>query len=260
MHSRVELRRMGTLAATSAALRSGAARERSAPTEASTNETLDVVAAALDSLTSATLDYMHTLIRDDHQMWSDLHTETQALGPIGVMQITRDQSQLLTMLVRLAGARTAVEVGTFTGASAIAIARGLPADGHVISCDIDEQWTAIARKHWRLANVAERIDLRLGPAIETLRALPLDSRIDFAFIDADKGGYIAYYEEILKRMGQGGVVVLDNVFLEGAVFDPTNNAPLVRAMRAVNEHVCNDPRVDTALLTVADGLLVARVR
>jgi caffeoyl-CoA O-methyltransferase len=181
-----------------------------------------------------------------------------AAGPLAGMQIGPDQYALLTLLVRLVGARLAVEVGTFTGTSAVAIARGLADGGRLLCCDIDEEWTAIARRHWAAAGLADRIDLRLGPAIETLGALPADPPIDFAFIDADKGGYLDYYEAVLTRMRPGGLLVADNVLWSGRVVDPEATDGDTEAIRRFNDHVRSDPRTDTVMLAVGDGITLCR--
>src|SRR2546428_8779748 len=150
----------------------------------------------------------------------DLAAETAALGRISIMQIAVEQGAFLTFLARLLGARRAVEVGTFTGYSAISIARGLAPDGRLLCCDLNEEWAAIARRYFARAGLSERITLRIAPAIETLRALPPAPEIDLAFIDADKTGYRAYYEELLPRLRAGGVIGFDNVLSGGSVADP----------------------------------------
>jgi caffeoyl-CoA O-methyltransferase len=174
------------------------------------------------------------------------------------MQISHDEGELLTMLVRLVGARQAVEVGTFTGYSSICIARGLPDDGRLLCCDVSEEWTSIARRYWERAGVADRIDLRIAPALETLRALPSGRHLDFAFIDADKTGYAAYFEEIVPRVRPGGLIVLDNMLRDGRVLDPQNDDD--RAIDALNDALRADERVDVVLLPVRDGVSLARVR
>jgi caffeoyl-CoA O-methyltransferase len=189
----------------------------------------------------------------------DLAAETHRdLGGASGMQISHDEGELLTLLVRLVGARNAVEVGTFTGYSSICIARGLPADGRLLCCDVSEDYTAVARRYWERAGVADRIELRIAPALETLRGLPSDRSLDFAFIDADKTGYPAYYEEIVTRVRPGGLVVLDNMLRAGRVLDPQNDDD--RAIAALNEALVADDRVDVVLLPVRDGVSLARVR
>jgi len=185
---------------------------------------------------------------------------TNALGPISGMQIAPEQGALMTLLTRLVEARFAVEVGTFTGYSSICIARGLAPGGRLLCLDVSEEWTAIARTHWAAAGLDDRIELRLGPAAATLRELPKDPPIDLAFIDADKGGYRTYYDEIVERLRPGGLVLLDNVLWSGAVVDDANDEADTVAIRAVNDHVAADDRVDVVMLPIADGLTIARRR
>jgi caffeoyl-CoA O-methyltransferase len=185
---------------------------------------------------------------------------TQALGGISMMQISPDQGAFMTLLTRLLGARFAVEVGTFTGYSSICIARGLAEGGRLLCCDVSEDWTAVAREHWERAGVADRIDLVIAPAAETLAALPADPPIDLAFIDADKPGYRTYYEEIVPRLRPGGVVLLDNVLWSGNVADESVVDENTQAIRAINDHVAADDRVEAVMLPIADGLTICRKR
>ena len=175
------------------------------------------------------------------------------------MQVAEEQGPLLAFLVRLVGARKVVEVGTFTGLSSLSMARALPLDGTLITCDISEEYTAYAREAWAKAGVADRIDLRIAPAVETLRALPATADVDLAFLDADKEGYIAYWEELVPRMRPGGLIVVDNVLFHGQVGDPDATGPAA-AIRAFNDHVLADGRMESVMLTVADGLTLARRR
>ncbi|MEU1370571.1 O-methyltransferase [Streptomyces sp. NPDC005803] len=175
------------------------------------------------------------------------------------MQSAEEQGPLLAFLVRLTGARHIVEVGTFTGFSALAMAQALPAGGRLIACDISEEWTAYARKAWAKAGVADRIELRIAPALDTLRAMPAEPHIDFAYLDADKGNYIAYWEELVPRMRQGGVITTDNVLFHGGVTDPRATGGAA-AIKEFNNHVSADPRMDSVLLTVSDGLTLSRKR
>ena len=192
---------------------------------------------------------------------TDLAAETAAAFPDAAhMRVSHDEGRLLTMLVQLAGARTAVEVGVFTGYSAICIARGLPADGRLLACDVSPEWTALARTYWQRAGVADRIDLRIAPAAETLRALPVEPVIDFAFIDADKTGYPTYYEELLCRLRPGGLLVLDNVLQGGRVVEPRPDHPSVAAIQRLNDLVVADPRVESVMLPVRDGVTLIRKR
>jgi len=190
----------------------------------------------------------------------DLIAETARLGEVARMQIAPEQGALMTMLARLLGARRAVEVGTFTGYSALCIARGLAPDGHLLCCDRNETWTAIARRAWERAGVADRIELRLGPALDTLRDLPRTEHLDLGFIDADKPAYPDYYEELLLRLRPGGVVLVDNVLWGGAVLDERADDPDTRAIRAFNDHLRDDPRVEVVMVPVGDGLTIARKR
>ncbi len=212
------------------------------------------------SLTPALYEYLlaHNPPQDD--VLRDLAAETAALGPVSMMQIAVEQGAFLTMVARLIGARNAVEIGTFTGYSAISIARGLPADGRLLCCDVSEEWTAIARRYWSRAGLADRITLQLGPALETLRTLPATPAIDLAFIDADKPNYRHYYEAILERLRPNGLIIFDNVLWAGQVVDPHTTDESTVALRALNDLVTADPRVDAVMLPVADGLMLARKR
>ncbi len=195
----------------------------------------------------------------DDAVLRDLREETGGLEGAG-MQIAPDQGTLLRLLVSAIGARQAVEVGTFTGYSAICIARGLAPGGRLLCCDVSAEWTAIARRHWEKAGLLDRIELRLAPAAETLRALPLDPVLDFAFIDAHKAGYPVYYEELLRRLRPGGLIAVDNVLWGGAVVRPDNQDGDTNAIRRFNDAVVADDRVDSVMLGVADGLTLVRKR
>jgi caffeoyl-CoA O-methyltransferase len=197
---------------------------------------------------------------------TDLIAETQALGGIAAMQIAPEQGALMEMLARLVGATFAVEVGTFTGYSAMCIARGLTPGGRLLCCDVSEEWTNIARRYWDRAGVADRIELRIAPAVDTLRALPPLPLIDLAFIDADKPSYIAYFEELVPRLRPNGLLLVDNVLWSGRVVDRVGSEAdgeaddNTRALRAFNDHIAADERVDVVMLPVADGLTLARKR
>lgn len=175
-----------------------------------------------------------------------------------IMQIPHEQGALLTWLVRLVGAKNAVEVGTFTGYSALCIAQGLPDDGMLICCDVSDEYTNVGRPFWEEAGVAHKIDLRIAPAAETLAALPDDQFLDFAFIDADKEAQLGYYEEILERLRPGGVIVIDNTLLFGSVVDPDRDEPQVVAVQKQNAFIAADDRVETVMVNVADGLGLIR--
>lgn len=212
------------------------------------------------------------LLSDDLAAYVTAHTEpvdpvlarlterTLALGDVAGMQVGPDQSAFLTMLTRFAHVANAVEVGTFTGTSALCLARGLASGGRLLCCDVSETWTAIARDAWREAEVDDRIDLRVAPAIETLAALPSDPTIDLAFIDADKPGYLSYYEELVPRLRPGGWIVADNTLWSGRVVDPAATDADTEALRAYNDRAVSDDRVTTVLLAVADGLTISQRR
>ena len=206
--------------------------------------------------------YVGEAITKETPLQKRLRAETAKL-PMGMMQIGADQGALLALLVRLIGAKRTLEIGTFTGYSALSVAQALPEGGKVIACDVSEEWTSIARRYWREAGVADRIDLRLGPAEQTLKAL-LDAggagSIDFAFIDADKSGYDAYYELCLQLIRPNSLIAIDNVLWSGAVVDSKKRDADTAALRALNLKIRDDARVDSALLTVGDGLMLARKR
>ncbi len=189
-----------------------------------------------------------------------LRAETARLPEAG-MQIGPDEAALLAWLVRLTGARRALEIGTFTGLSALAVATALPADGRLVACDVSETWTGIARRYWAEAGIADRIELRLGPARDTLAGLLAAGgadTFDFAFIDADKPAYDLYYEACLRLVRPGGVIAIDNVLWGGAVADPRARDRDTRAIRALNRKVRDDPRVEACMLSVGDGVTLAR--
>lgn len=188
----------------------------------------------------------------------ELIEETRRLGGVSLMQIAPEQGAFMTLLARAIGARRAIEVGTFTGYSALCLARGLGPEGRLLCCDVSEDWTAIARRFWTQAGVADRIELRIGPAAETLAALPREPVFDLAFIDADKGGYPRYYEEILPRLRPGGLILVDNVLWFGRVADPAANDEATLQIRAFNEKLAADDRVERVLLPIGDGLTIAR--
>lgn len=189
-----------------------------------------------------------------------LAADTAAMGRISMMQIAPEQGALLTMLAKLIGAKLIVEVGTFTGYSAVCLARGLADGGRLICCDVSAEFTNRAVAAWHDAGVQDRVDLRIAPAAETLRAMPFNPQIDMAFIDADKTGYAVYYEEILERMRPGGLIVVDNVLWGGAIIDPKDNDRDTVALREFNDMVIADARVEVVMLPIADGLTLCRKR
>lgn len=187
---------------------------------------------------------------------ADLVARTEALGDVAGMQIGPDQTALMGVLARLTGARRAVEVGTFTGMSALAVARNLALGGRLVCCDVSEEWTAIGREAWEAAGVADRIELRIGPGAETL-ARDLfgdDEPIDLAFVDADKPGYVTYHDLLVPRLRPGGLLAVDNTLWGGQVVEADESDRNRTALRAYNDHALADERVDTVMLTVADGL------
>ena len=190
----------------------------------------------------------------------DLHAQTAALGDAAGMQIGDDEGQLLTMLARLIGARQAIEVGTFTGYSSLCIARGLAEGGSLLCCDVSEEWTAIGRAAWQRAGVGERIELRIAPALETLRMLPADPEVDLVFIDADKPNYPAYWDELVPRVRPGGLLLADNVLWSGEITNDSVTNANVDALREFNDKVAGDDRVEAIVLTAFDGLTIARKR
>jgi len=189
---------------------------------------------------------------------AELAAETAKLGPISLMQIAAEQGTFMAILAGAIGARSAVEVGTFTGYSALCVARALPADGRLLCCDVNQEWTSIGRRYWERAGVANKITLKLGPAAETLKGLPASHTFDFAFIDADKTSYAIYYEEILKRMRPSGLILIDNVLWNGAIVDEARQDADTTALRALNDFIAKDARVEAVMLAVADGLTIVR--
>jgi len=214
----------------------------------------------VDIVNPAVSDYLlaHCTPADD--LLRELAAETRGAFPDAAgMQVSHDEGELLTMLTRMVGARRAVEVGVFTGYSSICIARGMPGDGHLLACDVSEQYTSLARRYWKRAGLEERIELRIAPALDTLRALPADPVIDLAFIDADKGGYPLYYEELVTRLRPGGLLILDNMLYGGEVLAPAPSGG-ARAVSQLNETIVADARVESVLLPVRDGVTLARRR
>jgi len=209
---------------------------------------------------------VETYVRDRATRETDvarrLREETAEL-PMGTMQIGPDEAELLALVVRMIGARRAIEIGTFTGYSALAVASALPADGRLIACDVSEEWTRVAQRYWSEAGIASRIDLRLAPAAETLETLLTQygpGSFDFAFIDADKTGADHYYERCLVLLRAGGVIAVDNTLWSGAVADAKRRDRDTLALRRLNGKLRDDARVDACLLTVGDGVTLARKR
>jgi len=200
-------------------------------------------------------------LRDD-PLRQQLREET-ARDEMARMQIAPEQGQLLALLVKLAGARKALEIGVYTGYSALCVASALPAEGRLVACDINASWTAMAQRYWKEAGLYDRIELRLAPALETLDALIADGEsgsFDFAFIDADKENYAGYYERSLTLLRPGGLIAIDNTLWSGQVVDPAIQDADTRAIRAFNKALHRDTRVDISLVPIADGLTLALKR
>jgi predicted O-methyltransferase YrrM len=210
------------------------------------------------TLTDDLIGYVHRYGMREHPVLAALRERTAPL-PEHNMQIGPDQGAFMAMLVRLMGARRILEIGTFTGYSSTAMALALPADGRITCCDVSREWTDIAQQAWLDAGVAHLVELRLAPATETLAELD-DGSYDLAFIDADKPNYDAYYEGCLRVVRPGGLILIDNVLWSGEVSDPSVDSENVRAIRALNEKIAADERVDHVLLPLADGLTMARRR
>ena len=189
-----------------------------------------------------------------------LRAETTALGDISRMQISEDQASFMGLLVAAIGAKSAIEVGTFTGSSSLCVARALPPGGRLLCLDQSEEWTAIARKYWTKAGVQDRIELRLGSAIALLQALEADLIFDFAFLDADKLEYDAYYELVLPRVRPNGLILFDNMLDDGKVAAEPIEDARARSIDAMNKKLVQDPRVETVLLSIADGIQLCRKR
>jgi predicted O-methyltransferase YrrM len=194
---------------------------------------------------------------------TSLAARTADIGDLSVMMVPEEQAALMTMLTRILSARTVLDIGTFTGLSALSFARGVGTDGQVITCDVTEKWLGIAREHWERAGVADRIEFRLGPAAETLRDLPAGTVVDLAFLDADKENYTGYYEQLVPLLRPGGLLLVDNVLFNGYVLDP-DLAPegILRnsasALRGLNALLARDTRMETVMLPLSDGLTIAR--
>ncbi len=213
-----------------------------------------------EHLSQALHDYVIAHSTPPDEVLQDLAAETAARfsADDAGMQIGPDQGAFMTLLARLAGAAAAVEVGTFTGYSSICIARGLADGGRLLCCDISEEWTSVAREYWMRAGVADRIELRLGPAAQTLRSLPEGTSFDYAFIDADKTGYVEYWDLIVPMIRPGGLILVDNTLSHGRVVDLRLQDNSVQGIRRFNGHARADQRVELVLLPIGDGLTLAR--
>lgn len=210
-------------------------------------------------LNSQLYDYLCSVSLREPEILTQLRQET-AQHPLGRMQIAPEQGQFMTLLVQLMGAKKTLEIGVFTGYSALAVALALPPDGKLVACDINEEYTAIARRYWQLAGVADKIDLRIAPAQETLEQLIAQGEantFDFAFIDADKRSYESYFEQALALVRPGGLIAVDNVLWSGRVADPQVQDNRTKAMRVFNQKLHQDQRITLSLVAIADGLTLA---
>lgn len=204
-------------------------------------------------------DYLLSASLREPPLLQQLRQET-ANHPMSQMQIAPEQGQLMALLVQLIGAKKTLEVGVFTGYSSLAVALALPLDGKIVACDVSEEYTAIAQRYWQLAGVANKIDLRIASALETLDALLATGQantFDFAFIDADKSNYDNYYERSLQLIRQGGLIAIDNVLWSGQVADPAVQDTRTKAIRSLNDKLHQDDRISLSMLAIADGLTLA---
>ncbi|HXN15024.1 MAG TPA: class I SAM-dependent methyltransferase [Usitatibacter sp.] len=211
------------------------------------------------TLTEELYEYLLAHSLREHPVLRELREATAGI-PHAVMQIAPEQGQFMALLVRLLGARRTIEVGVFTGYSSLAVALALPPEGKIVACDVSAEWTAMAREFWIKAGVASKIDLRLAPALETLDSLLAsqgENRYDFAFIDADKGNYLAYYERCMRLVRPGGLIAVDNTLWSGYVAEPSRQDEDTRAIRAFNDQLHGDRRIELSMLPIADGLTLA---
>ncbi len=215
------------------------------------------------NLTDEIVDYLINVTVREPELLARLRAET-AEHPDGQMQISAEQGQFMRLLIEITGAYRAIEIGTFTGYSALCVALALPPEGELIACDVSEEYTAIARRYWQEAGVADKIDLRIAPALETIDALLAEGQaesFDFAFIDADKTNGDNYYERCLKLLRTGGLVAIDNALSAGRVVKPTDaESPVPGMMDALNRKISTDDRVTSSLVPIGDGLMIARKR
>jgi caffeoyl-CoA O-methyltransferase len=214
------------------------------------------------TLTDAIRDYLVAVTVHEPPLLARLRDETQRM-PSGGMQISPEQGRFMAFLVELLGVRRYLEVGVFTGYSSLAVALSMPPDGRIVACDRSEEWTSVARRYWQEAGVSDKVDLRIGFALDTLDELlekGARSSFDFVFIDADKEGALEYYERGLELLRKGGLFAFDNALWAGRVADPMNNEPSTLGVRALNQRASNDPRVSSTLVPIGDGLLLATKR
>ncbi|MGW7002916.1 O-methyltransferase [Streptomyces sp. NPDC054933] len=210
------------------------------------------------ALTTELYDYVVAHGTPPDAVLQEIEERTQEFGHYQIMQCVPEQGALLHMLTKLIGARKAIEVGTFTGYSSVCIGRGLPKDGQLLCCDVSEEWTRVARDAWEKAGLTDRIQLALGPALETLRSLPQEADVDIAFLDADKLNYWAYFEELLLRVRPNGLIIIDNTLFQGEVINPDTEHESARLVHAFNERLAADQRVEVVMLPIHDGVTLAR--
>ena len=213
-------------------------------------------------ITSLTQDLYRFMLRNrtaEDQLLGELRRETEEkVGALAGMMISEEQGLFLRILVAAIGARQVVEVGTFTGYSAACMAAALPPDGRLLCCDVSEEWTSIGAPHWRRSGLSDRIELRIAPALDTLRALPADPPVDFAFVDADKHNYVDYFEALLPKLRTNGLLAFDNVMWHNWMMDAANQDAETIGIREFNDHILGDPRIETVMLHVGDGLTLIR--
>lgn len=213
-------------------------------------------------ITSLTQDLYRFMLRNrtaEEPLLGELRRETeQRIGRLAGMMISEEQGLLLRILVAAIGAKRVVEVGTFTGYSAACMATALPADGRLVCCDVSQEWTSIGVPYWRRAGLSDRIDLRIAPALDTLRELPSQPPIDFAFVDADKDNYVAYFEALLPRLRPNGLLAFDNVMWHNWMMDAANQDAETIGIREFNDHILGDPRIETVMLHAGDGVTLIR--
>ncbi|MYC68626.1 MAG: SAM-dependent methyltransferase [Acidobacteriia bacterium] len=215
--------------------------------------------AKITSLTQDLYRFMLSNRTPEDQLLGELRRETEEkVGALAGMMISEEQGLFLRMLVAAMGAKQVVEVGTFTGYSAACMAAALPADGRLLCCDVSEEWTSIGARYWRRSGLSDRIDFRLAPALDTLRALPGDPPLDFAFVDADKDNYVAYFEALLPKLRTNGLLAFDNVMWHNWMMDAANQDAETIGIREFNDHILGDPRIETVMLHVGDGLTLIR--
>ncbi len=213
-------------------------------------------------ITSLTQDLCRFMLRNrtsEDRLLGELRRETkEEIGALAGMMISEEQGLFLRMLVAAVGAKQVVEVGTFTGYSAACMAAALPTDGKLLCCDVSDEWTSIGRRYWRRSGLADRIELRIAPALDTLRAIPREPPVDFAFVDADKDNYVAYFEALLPKLRTNGLLAFDNVMWHNWMMDAANQDAETIGIREFNDHILGDPRIETVMLHVGDGLTLIR--